>query len=41
MDLKHDLKCPHCKKNIDLTDYFKDQISNTKAELENQLQLEH
>lgn len=40
MDLKYDLKCPHCKKNIDLTDYFKDQISNTKAELENQLQLE-
>ena len=37
MDLKHDLTCPHCKKNIDLSGYLEDQILNTRDEIEDEL----
>ena len=37
MDIKHDLTCPHCKKNIDLSGYLEDQILNTRDEIEDEL----
>ena len=40
MDLKHDLTCPHCKKNIDLSGYLEDQILNNRDEIENELKTE-
>ena len=32
------LICPHCSKNIDITDYFKNEISDAKSKLEEQFQ---
>ena len=37
MNIKHDLTCPHCKKNIDLSGYLEDQILNTRDEIEDEL----
>lgn len=39
MNIKHDLTCPHCKKNIDLSGYLEDQILNTRDEIEDELKI--
>ena len=35
-DLK-ELKCPHCRKNIEITDYFRSEINNSKDQIEKKL----